>query len=113
MLAASAKSASVRPPSECVERQSQLVPTVHQDVRVMVGRFGQLGNSIDQRDRLSEVGELQVAHDRIAVATPLRAAEVLLYLRLSQHRHRAPSISRLVAGGRASAVGERVVWREA
>ena len=55
---ASSKSASVRPPCGVRgERQAHLVPAVHEDVGVVVGRLGDLGDAVDERDRRGEVGE--------------------------------------------------------
>ena len=70
-LAASAKSASVRPPCGVGgERQAHLVPAVDEDVRVVVGPLGQLGHAVDEGDRGGEVLELPLAHDRVPVAHP-------------------------------------------
>ena len=39
------------------ERQAHLVPAVHEDVGVVVGGLGGLGDAVDERDRGGEVGE--------------------------------------------------------
>ena len=74
--AASSKSASVRPPCGVRrQRQADLVPAVQQDVGVVVGDLGRLRHAVDERHRVGEVRERELAHDRAPLApraTPLR-----------------------------------------
>ena len=56
------------------ELQAHLVPAVHEYVRVVVGVLRQRGDAVDEGDRRAEVGELVLAHDRVAlVPAPLAA----------------------------------------
>ncbi len=55
----------------------------------MVGGLGDLGHAVHQRDRRREVRELQIAHDRVALASPGRAVEMLLDLRVAEQCHRS------------------------
>src|SRR3954468_5209600 len=59
------------------ERQAHLVPPVDEDVGVVVGRLGRVGDPVDPRHRRLEVLELAVADDRAAVAPPLGAIDAL------------------------------------
>ncbi len=81
--AASAKSASVRPPSEWVESSRR---TLFQPCTRMSGWWlascGDLGHAVDERDRGGEVRELVLACDRLPAASPLAAREAPLDLLL-------------------------------
>jgi hypothetical protein len=50
--------------------QPHLVPAVHEDVGVVVGRLGDLGDAIDERDRRDEVVELPIADDLLTLSLP-------------------------------------------
>ena len=52
------------------QRQAQLVPAVDEDVRMVVGGLGGVAHSVGERHRRGEVGDLDVAHDRVAVLAP-------------------------------------------
>ena len=47
------------------ERQADLVPAVEEDVGVVVGGLGELGDAVDERDRGGEVREAEVPDDRL------------------------------------------------
>src|ERR1700728_3851811 len=69
------------------ELQANLVPAVQEDVGMMVGGLGSLGDTVDERDRLGKIRELQLAHDRLALAPPLTAGEPSVNLRVGEERH--------------------------
>jgi hypothetical protein len=62
------------------ELQADLVPAVDQDVGVMVCPLGLRSGAVDEGDRLGEVGEGELAHDRLALATPGAVAQAFLDL---------------------------------
>src|SRR3954447_7356591 len=53
------------------ERQADLVPPVHEDVRVVVRRLGGLGHAVHERNRLGEARELQVADELAVLLAPV------------------------------------------
>jgi hypothetical protein len=67
--------------------QANPVPAVQEDVGMMVGGLGSVGNPVDERDRMGKVGELPLAHDRLALARPLAASEPSVDLRVGEERH--------------------------
>src|SRR4051794_38191982 len=69
------------------ERQADLVPVVDEDVRVVIGRLGGVGDLVDEGDRALEALELEVADDPVAVAAPLAALEALADLLVAQPCH--------------------------
>src|SRR3954466_7288282 len=91
------------------QRQPDLVPPVDEDVRVVVGRLGRLGDLVDVGHRRREVLELAVADDRAAVAAPVGARRAALDLligqevchTLSSRAHRLPRAPRDRAALRA------------
>jgi hypothetical protein len=53
----------------------------------MVGGLGNLGDSVDERNRLGKVRELPLAHDRLIVASPLATGEPGVDLRVGEESH--------------------------
>src|SRR5215216_2812249 len=53
------------------ERDTHLVPPVHEDVGVMVGLLGHVRDPVDERHRLREVLELEVVLERVRPLRPL------------------------------------------
>src|SRR5215216_4311098 len=53
------------------ERDTHLVPPVHEDVRVVVGLLGDVGDPVHERHRLREVLELEVPLERVRPLRPL------------------------------------------
>jgi hypothetical protein len=70
------------------ERQAHVVPAVHEDVGVVIGRLCGRRDGVDERDRCGEVGKLALAHDLGAVALPLGVVQVLLDLCVAEQCHR-------------------------
>src|SRR6202012_3920381 len=52
------------------QRELHLIPAVQEDVGMVVGLFGDVGDPVDARNRLVEVLEAQLADDLIALPLP-------------------------------------------
>src|SRR5579863_361038 len=55
------------------ELEAHLVPTVDEDVGVMVGGLREVGDAVDEGDRGGKVGVGPLAHDRVSLARPAAA----------------------------------------
>src|ERR1700686_3054334 len=74
--------------------QAHLVPSMHEHVRMVVGPLGRRGDAIDEGDRVSEIRELVLAHDGLALAAPTATRKALLDLLFAQSGHRSIGSSR-------------------
>src|SRR5450759_556853 len=71
------------------ERQAHLVPAVQEDVRVVVGGLCGVGYAVHEGDRGGEVGELELAGDRLEIgpAPAVEALQAIVDLRVVEGWH--------------------------
>src|SRR3712207_5623808 len=77
------------------EREADAIPAVDEDVRVVVGRLGGLGDAVDERDGGGEVRKMPVAHDRVALADPVGPRERVTDLVVAEQCHAVPRADRI------------------
>ena len=54
---------------------------------MVVGCLSGSGHTVDERNRLDEVGELPLARDRLTLMTPIACGEPVVYLVVGEERH--------------------------
>ena len=58
------------------ERQTDAVPSVDENIGVVVRGLGRVGDLVDERDRRREVGKVAVADDLLVLSPPSACLEV-------------------------------------
>jgi len=71
------------------QAQANVVPSVNEDVGMVIGGFGHLGDAVDERDRRREIAEVTVADDLMAFPSPGALVEMTLDVFVAQLSHPA------------------------